>query len=65
MELKTVGIVGHGAFGGLVEVLLERFAPSVGVWVYSSKHARAGFDHTEILERFGKSEEEVRHLLEK
>ncbi|TSC63346.1 MAG: putative prephenate dehydrogenase [Parcubacteria group bacterium Athens0416_74] len=42
MKLKTVGIIGHGAFGGLVEALLRRFAPSVGVRVYSSRHAPDG-----------------------
>ncbi len=42
MELKTVGIVGYGAFGGLVETLMKRFAPSIEVRVYSSRHAPDG-----------------------
>ena len=33
----TVGIVGHGAFGALLETLIRRFAPSVVVRIYSSR----------------------------
>src|SRR3989338_9787204 len=35
MELKTVGIVGYGAFGALVHTLIKRFAPGIAVRVYS------------------------------
>ena len=35
MEVKTVGIVGYGAFGALVHTLLKRFAPTLEVRVYS------------------------------
>ncbi len=33
--IKTVGIVGHGNFGGLVEVLARRFAPEINVRIFS------------------------------
>ena len=35
MELKTVGIIGYGAFGALVHTLLGRFAPEVAVKVHA------------------------------
>ncbi len=35
MELKTVGIVGYGAFGALAHTLIERFAPGISVKVYA------------------------------
>ena len=34
-EIKTVGIIGHGAFGTLVQTLLNRFAPEVQVRIYA------------------------------
>jgi len=36
MTIGSVGIVGYGAFGKLLSVLVGRFAPSVKVRVYSS-----------------------------
>ena len=41
MEIKTVGIIGHGAFGALVETLLKRFAPSVEVRAYDTKKGKS------------------------
>lgn len=35
MEIKSVGIIGHGAFGALVHTLLNRFAPEVEVKIYA------------------------------
>ena len=43
MRLKSVGIVGYGAFGALVHELLKRFAPTVHVKVFSSRKVP---DHT-------------------
>ena len=37
MEIKTVGIVGHGSFGALTCTLFERFAPSVQVRIFSQE----------------------------
>jgi len=37
MEIKTVGIVGHGSFGALACTLFERFAPGVVVRVFSQE----------------------------
>ena len=42
MELKTVGIVGYGAFGALVAGLLERFAPELEVKVYAPEKKADG-----------------------
>ena len=41
MEIKTVGIIGHGAFGALVETLLQRFAPSIEVRAYDTKKGKS------------------------
>ena len=41
MEIKTVGIIGHGAFGALVETLLKRFAPGVLVRAYDTKKGKS------------------------
>ncbi|MEK7480144.1 MAG: prephenate dehydrogenase/arogenate dehydrogenase family protein [Patescibacteria group bacterium] len=41
MEIKTVGIIGHGAFGALVETLLRRFAPSIEVRAYDTKKGKS------------------------
>ena len=41
MEIKTVGIVGHGAFGTLVQTLLKRFALGVQVKTYAH-HPKSG-----------------------
>ena len=35
MEIRTVGIVGHGAFGALAHTLLKRFAPEVQVKIHT------------------------------
>lgn len=40
--MQTVGIVGYGAFGKLVATLVRRFAPTLEVRVYSSKHEPDG-----------------------
>ena len=40
MEIRTVGIIGHGAFGALVETLLRRFAPGVLVRAYDTKKGK-------------------------
>jgi len=37
MQLKTVGIIGYGAFGTLVHTLVNRFSPDTVVRVYSSR----------------------------
>lgn len=37
MQIKTIGIIGHGAFGAYVVELLGRFAPEVAVRVYSRR----------------------------
>lgn len=42
MILRTVGIVGHGAFGTFVAVLLKRFAPQISVRFYSHTHQPDG-----------------------
>lgn len=39
---RSVGILGFGAFGALTRTLIERFAPSVQVKVYSSRHEPDG-----------------------
>jgi prephenate dehydrogenase len=36
--MHSVGIVGHGSFGSLLETLIKRFAPEVSVRIYSSRH---------------------------
>jgi prephenate dehydrogenase len=41
MEVKTVGIIGYGAFGALVETLLKRFAPQVEVHAYDTKKGKS------------------------
>jgi prephenate dehydrogenase len=35
MEIRTVGIVGYGAFGALANTLIQRFAPGIKVLVYT------------------------------
>lgn len=35
--IHTIGIIGHGAFGMLLETLIKRFAPAVSVRIYSSR----------------------------
>src|SRR3989338_3826764 len=42
MELKTVGIVGYGAFGALARALLRRFAPEVGVKIFAPEKKADG-----------------------
>lgn len=42
MHLKSVGIVGYGAFGTLIHELLRKFAPSVQVKVFSSRFTSDG-----------------------
>lgn len=37
-----IGIIGHGAFGQLIETLVHRFLPSVEVRIVSSRHAPDG-----------------------
>lgn len=39
MRVKSIGIIGYGAFGKFIHELLGRFAPSVEVRVYSSRQA--------------------------
>src|ERR1043166_1886291 len=40
--IRTVGIVGYGSFGALLETLVKRFAPSVEVKIHSSRFAPDG-----------------------
>lgn len=42
MDVRTIGIIGYGAFGALVRTLLERFAPDIEVRVHSEHHAADG-----------------------
>lgn len=42
MQLRSVGIIGYGAFGKFVHVLLKRFAPEISVRVHSNSHAADG-----------------------
>ena len=35
MEVKTVGIIGYGSFGSLVDTLLGRFAPQIEVKIFA------------------------------
>ena len=42
MQVRTIGIVGYGAFGTLVHTLVQKFAPQVTVRVYSSRHEPDG-----------------------
>lgn len=42
MDIKTIGIIGYGAFGALVHKLIERFAPDVQVRVHSEHHPADG-----------------------
>jgi len=42
MQIKTVGIVGYGAFGALAHTLLGRFAPEVKVRVYAPEKKADG-----------------------
>lgn len=37
MAIRSVGIVGYGAFGRLIETLLRRFAPAIEVRIFSSR----------------------------
>ena len=38
MTIKSVGIVGYGAYGTLLQILIARFAPEVAIKVYSRHH---------------------------
>lgn len=40
--MRSVGIVGYGAFGVLIETLIRRFAPSIQVRVHSSRYKPDG-----------------------
>jgi len=40
--IRSVGVVGYGAFGRFVRVSIERFAPSIKVRTFSSKEASDG-----------------------
>lgn len=42
MHVRSIGIVGHGAFGALMAALITRFAPGVAVRIFSSRHAPDG-----------------------
>lgn len=42
MEIRSIGIVGYGAFGKLLHTLIHRFASSVEVRICSSKHQPDG-----------------------
>jgi len=42
--MKTVGIVGHGAFGAFLGVLFKRFAPQMRVRFFSRSHKPDGND---------------------
>lgn len=42
MEIRTLGIIGHGSFGALIATLSARFAPDVAVKIYSSRSAPDG-----------------------
>ncbi len=42
MQIKTIGIIGYGAFGALACTLVERFAPEVRVRVHSEHHPADG-----------------------
>jgi prephenate dehydrogenase len=38
MPMQTIGIVGHGAFGAFLEVLLKRFAPQIQIRIHSRRY---------------------------
>ncbi len=42
MQVRTVGIVGYGAFGMLAHKLLSRFAPDLEVRIYSREKKPGG-----------------------
>ncbi len=42
MEIKSVGIIGYGHFGALVETLVRRFAPSLELRIHSEHHPADG-----------------------
>jgi prephenate dehydrogenase len=42
MPISTVGIVGHGAFGQFLALLIAKFAPAVSVRIHSSRHEPDG-----------------------
>jgi prephenate dehydrogenase len=42
MKLGSIGIIGYGAFGAFLAVLIKRFAPEVRILVHSSRQAPAG-----------------------
>lgn len=42
MVIRSVGIVGYGAFGKLLHTLITRFAPAVTVRIHSSRHEPDG-----------------------
>src|SRR4051812_4126047 len=42
MTIRTIGIIGYGAFGTFLAVLFKRFAPQVAVRVYSRTHTLDG-----------------------
>jgi len=39
MRLETIGIVGHGAFGALLETLITRFAPHTAIKIFEPERA--------------------------
>ena len=48
--MRTVGIVGYGAFGKLVATLVRRFAPTLEVRVYSSRREPDGKDFFSLVD---------------
>ncbi len=53
MLIRTVGIVGHGHFGILLQTLVRRFAPQVQVRMFSRRHATDGREFFSIEETAG------------
>lgn len=53
MQINSIGIIGYGAFGEFLELLIKRFAPNVQVKIHSSRFASDGqkfFDEREVCE---------------
>jgi hypothetical protein len=51
MEIKTIGIIGCGAFGVFLHTLARRFLSTIEVKIYSSRELPDG-KHFSLLRKF-------------
>jgi len=52
-DIRSVGIIGHGHFGNLLQTLVRRFAPQAEIRMFSRKHAPDGKDFFSLDETAG------------